>query len=566
MKLPPPCAGPSSGRPSMMKPKTEAALQRHATTRRGGLDFGQRLEPFAAFAHQLTDSGGLREALPRQRHAHRQHSLGIESRIDGTQRDVGANQQRGADQQDQRERDFGDHEHGARLVLFESGTGSSGALLHDGAEVDASGTQGREQSEHEPGQQRHEGREGEHAAVDAHRRTVDADAGNVAGIERQQGANADDAERQAEQTAQQRQHQALGHQLARDAAARGADRCANRDFALADGRAHEQQVGHVRARNQQHETHRAHQNPQRRSHVAHDHLLQCLDAEPDLWRQRLRKRLTEFGGSGRKLRGAAFDGDSRLQSSSRREEIPLHGAVGIDLERQPDLRCADRRLDGGRIERSQHADDLVRLAVEQDRAPDHARVTAKSTLPETVAEHHGEPTAGPIFFRREGAAVDRGGAKEAEEINADVGRRDLFGIRIACDVDHAEAIGRDILKSTCLTPPDIELRRRRGPTGALGRDVEKHHQPLGIRIRQRLQDDGVEDRKNRRVRADPEGQRGHGSKRESGRVAQEPEGLAQVLNECVHLLSPALWCCRVLRHQPGTVGRHFGRLLWDRLQ
>ena len=245
---------------------------------------------------------------------------------------------------------------------------------------------------------------------------------------------------------------------------------------------------------------------------------------------------------------------SRLQASSGSEEIPLHGAVGIDLERQPDLRCADRRLNGGRIERSQHADDLVRLAVEQYRAPDHAWVTAKSPSPETVAEHHGEPTAGSIFFLREGAAGDRDGAKEAEEISADVGRRDLFGIRIAGDVDDAETIGRDILKGTCLAPPDIELRRRRCPTGALGRDVEKHHQPLGIRIRQWLQDDGVEDRKNRRVRADPEGQRGHGSKRESRRAAQEPEGMAQVLNECVHrflLLSPAV---PSFRHQPGTVG------------
>ena len=53
------------------KAAAEAALQRHTTTRRGGLDFRQRLEPFAAVAHQLTDGGGLCETIARQRHAHR---------------------------------------------------------------------------------------------------------------------------------------------------------------------------------------------------------------------------------------------------------------------------------------------------------------------------------------------------------------------------------------------------------------------------------------------------------------------------------------------------------------
>lgn len=30
--------------------------------------------------------------------------------------------------------------------------------------------------------------------------------------------------------------------------------------------------------------------------------------------------------------------------------------------------------------------------------------------------------------------------------------------------------------------------------------------------------------------------------------------MAQVLNECVHRLLLAFSCCRIVRHQPGTVG------------
>ena len=74
--------------------------------------------------------------------------------------------------------------------------------------------------------------------------------------------DADDRQREAEDAADQRQQHALDEQLADDAPARRAERHADADLARAVRGAREQQVGDVRARDQQHERDRAHQRPE----------------------------------------------------------------------------------------------------------------------------------------------------------------------------------------------------------------------------------------------------------------------------------------------------------------
>ena len=74
--------------------------------------------------------------------------------------------------------------------------------------------------------------------------------------------------RQPEHAAGQREQDAFGQQLPDDAAASRADGRADRDLALAARRAHEQQVGDVRARDQQDEADGAEQDPERRPDVA----------------------------------------------------------------------------------------------------------------------------------------------------------------------------------------------------------------------------------------------------------------------------------------------------------
>src|SRR4029450_1793093 len=99
--------------------------------------------------------------------------------------------------------------------------------------------------------------------------------------------------------------------------------------------------------------------------------------------------------------------NSVLEATRRGEEISLHRAVGIDLKGQPYVRRADRRLNSSGVERPKHADDFVRLTVEQDAASDGVRIAAESPSPEAVAEDNSEAAGRPVFFRRKGTAKDR---------------------------------------------------------------------------------------------------------------------------------------------------------------
>ena len=107
-------------------------------------------------------------------------------------------------------------------------------------------------------------RERDDAPVEADERAVLADAREAGGVDRRaaRGCPAQPSD-QAEHAAGQRQHDALGEQLADDAAARAADRGADRDLAPASGRAHEQQVGDVGAGDEQDEA-----RPRRRRRAA----------------------------------------------------------------------------------------------------------------------------------------------------------------------------------------------------------------------------------------------------------------------------------------------------------
>ena len=78
-------------------------------------------------------------------------------------------------------------------------------------------------------------------------------------------------ERGADGAADQRDDQRLRHQLPGHAPGFGAEREADRQLLLPRLGAHQEQVGDVRARDQQHEADRAEQNPQHRADVA-DHI------------------------------------------------------------------------------------------------------------------------------------------------------------------------------------------------------------------------------------------------------------------------------------------------------
>ena len=90
----------------------------------------------------------------------------------------------------------------------------------------------------------------------------------------------------------------------------------------------------------------------------------------------------------------------------------------IDGQRQDDLRFG--RSGGLRpsyfAERPRHdADDLIPLAVERNRTPDHLAVTAKPAAPQRFAEHHDSRSATLFVFAEQRPAHDRLHGEDVEE-------------------------------------------------------------------------------------------------------------------------------------------------------
>ncbi len=110
-------------------------------------------------------------------------------------------------------------------------------------------------AEHDAGQHRDGDRVGERAPVEAPVDEVRNAVGRNAAVDQ---LEAGPREHHAERRAEQADHDRLGQQLPDDAPAAGAKRGADRDLAMPDRCAREQQVGDVRAGDHQHQRHGAH--------------------------------------------------------------------------------------------------------------------------------------------------------------------------------------------------------------------------------------------------------------------------------------------------------------------
>ena len=124
----------------------------------------------------------------------------------------------------------------------------------------------RNESENEARDQRHQQRKPQHASIE-----VDIlQTRQVARLYAQQKLQAPRAEDHAAEAADESEQQAFGQQLPDQAPARGTEGRADRELLLPRCRPRQQQIGDVRADDQQHETDRPNQQNQGRTCVSHD--------------------------------------------------------------------------------------------------------------------------------------------------------------------------------------------------------------------------------------------------------------------------------------------------------
>ena len=323
-----------------------------------------------------------------------------------------------------------------------------------------------------------------------------------------------------------RDERALRQDLPGQAAASGAERAPDRHLLRAAGRAREQQVRHVRAGDQEQEPHGAQQHQQRRAHVAHDDVLERAHQEP-LHRPRVLGLHPR--GDGGDFRAAALDRHARRQLGEEPQAAPAAAVHAVaQRERRPHLRAA--RPERREVEaRRHHAHDRVRRSVEAHRASQHGRVPRERPPPQRVPEQDDVLAARLLLLGRERAPQERARARHLQ----DPGRQAQPGHRLGAAVRgqvRMPELGDTHRAERRRVRSDLAERRGRDRVASV---VQHDGQPLGLRVRQRLQQDRVHRTEDDRGRPDPERQGGRRGGREAGCARQLPRAVADVLPDVV---------------------------------
>jgi hypothetical protein len=314
------------------------------------------------------------------------------------------------------------------------------------------------------------------------------------------------------------------------------ERHADGDLPLPRGGAHQQQVRHVGAGDQQHQADRAEKEQQLLAHVAHHRflerrdghraelvLLRELEGEPAPDHVRLRPHLGERGAGRQAGDGAEVDRAAGLD------------VVGLKDERHPDV--------GGARELRplpQDADQRIGLAVQGQRAAEHAGIGAEAAAPELLRDHRHAGSLGVVLARREGAPGERADAHHLEEVGAHPGRLQALGLGApAAQVQGAAVMGGGVREGVAGRPPVEEVGDREGGLLlSLLADEVGAHQTLRRPEGERAEHHAVDHAEDRRGGADAESERRHRHQREAGALPQLPAGEPEVLAELRERLPP----------------------------
>ena len=229
---------------------------------------------------------------------------------------------------------------------------------------------------------------------------------------------------------------------------------------------------------------------------------------------------------------------------------------------------ADRRpdLDGGiriREPLRHHTDDRPRLAVEQNRSANDRRIAAEAAAPQVPAQDGGPASARAVLPSSERAAVGGLNAQRREQIPGASGTVDAFR--------QLPVRTRQVVRSA--TPDRHLLERRRAALPRLehsagddvvwispvAADLAEHHELIGIAERQRRQQHGAHEREERRVRADPEGQRERGDDAEPGIPEECTSGISHVARDIVEPAEAERVAAAILDQRHGAQRAKRGR-------
>jgi hypothetical protein len=313
------------------------------------------------------------------------------------------------------------------------------------------------------------------------------------------------------------------------------------DFLLAPRRAGEEHAGNIRAGNQQDEADDEHESERDRANRPIRNRMNVnvlgrqradIEALVRLLVGGLQTLADERHVRGRGVVGRAGFQPAFDEHPSRAPALEARGAgrrhraddaARLDLvdvsHRRPHLRCQERHHAGER--RRRDANDRVRLAVDSDRLADGRRAGGVFTIPQPIGDHCRARRARLVVFRQQRAADKR---LHAEQLKVVAGHRLAHRKPRAVDQfhgGHRRAVGQHVGEHVVLRFEIEEVRIRAGRVAiAVAAAGEHVDQPVRALDRQRLEQQGVDQREQRGVEADADGQRRDGDQSERRAAAQ----------------------------------------------
>jgi hypothetical protein len=303
---------------------------------------------------------------------------------------------------------------------------------------------------------------------------------------------------------------------------------ARRQLAYPRAGPHRDQVGHVDAADDQHAEHAAPEQIQRRTRFLEQLVLERssdgMETGIDEDRLQVRKALQIRGIDGVDLTLRLFEGPSRLQTG---ELLPI---VAMPPAIRPVLRCEGHRRPQLHVgideaERSgKDTDNGVEHAVDPEIAADGIVAAAIESLPQRLAQD--DLLVGTDFRLLLGEQLPAKGLspQETEERrrHRHAGHALDAAAVLPADGDARCAVHRQAFEGVHAREPIVVVRHAiRGLQRARARiRIEYRGQPVGLRERERLEQDRMHDRKDGRVGRHTQRQRRH---RGEGEAAIAPE-------------------------------------------
>ena len=325
-----------------------------------------------------------------------------------------------------------------------------------------------------------------------------------------------------------REHDGLDQQLPHQAPAAAAERRANREFVPARDAPRDEQARDVRAREQHEHRDRAEQRPHRRPERPGPALGDRLDVDAVAavgfrirGRQRFRQRL-ELVAHGHEI--AAWTKPADRVDAHMVAAIEEIRVVGFDADGLVH-RVVAAVVEGVR----QHADDDVRVAVERERLADRGGAAAEVRVPERIAEHDRVHAPGAVVGQTQASPGDGRYAQHVEEVAAHLAAVDLLRVATAAQRVRRSAITGQRADAGERRAPVYEVRPGHRHERAGRRRRRRDDQPSGVAIGQRLEEQAVDDGKDRDGRADRRGEREQHEEGERPRRREGAQRRAKVL-------------------------------------